>query len=260
MRHLRRTLLGLFLSLASSHAVTSFYVLKDSYDANPANPQVYRFDGTSNFRSGTQASITTRTWGGHGTSSDIAIDEQGRFYLLAGSPTATDTKQLWRWNTMADWAANTNASLLGTRNTTSQISGFSVYQNEFYFLEGDPNNNGTKTLRKWASGSDWASGAGGTTLGSRGTGAGLGFEIDSNGAVWYMHDATQTSTSGILFRWNSINDFLNNTSQLDNGGAFTFTFSGTSDQVGGLAIPEPSSSLLLLTSLATLSLFRRRSS
>lgn len=252
--------LGLLLSVAaSSQATVSFYALKDSYDANPSNPQVYRFDGVSNFRSGVQASITTRSVG-HGISSDIAIDEQGRFYLAAGNPTAPDTKQIWRWNTIADWAANTNGSLLGTRTTTFQISGFSVYQNEFYFLEGDPNGSGNKTLRKWASGTSWGNGDAGTSLGTRGIGTGLGFEIDAGGAVWYLDGSNQTSTGGTLYRWNSINSFLNNTNQSDNGGAFTFSFSGSSDQIGGLAVPEPSSSLLLLTSLATLSLFRRRSS
>jgi len=259
MKHLITPLLGLFLSLVSSHAATSFYVLKDSYDAGMGNPQVYRFDGVSNLRSGVQASITTRGIG-QDTTSDIAIDEQGRFYQLGGNPTATGLKQIWRWNNLADWAANTNSSLLGTRTTTSQISGFSVYQNEFYFMEGDPNSSGNKTLRKWASAADWAGGSAGTTLGSRNTGWGLGFEIDAGGAVWYLDGSTQTSTSGTLYRWNSINDFLANNNGSINGGTFTFTFTGSADQIGGLAVPEPSSSLLLLASLATLSLFRRRSS
>ena len=259
MKHLITPLLGLFPSLVSSHAATSFYILKDSYDAGLANPQVYRFDGVSNLRSGVQASITTRGMG-QAASSDIAIDEQGRFYQLGGDPTATVTKQIWRWNSIADWATNTNASLLGTRSSTFQSSGFSVYQNEFYFMEGDPNSSGNKTLRKWASAADWASGSAGTLVGSRSTGWCLGFEIDAGGAVWYLDGSTQTSTSGTLYRWNSINDFLANNNGSINGGAFTFTFTGSADQIGGLAVPEPSSSLLLLTSLATLSLFRRRCS
>jgi len=259
MKHLITPLLGLFLSLVSSHAATSFYVLKDSYDAGLGNPQVYRFDGVSNLRSGVQASITTRGMG-QAASSDIAIDEQGRFYQLGGDPTATVTKQIWRWNSIADWATNTNASLLGTRSSTFESSGFSVYQNEFYFLEGNPNAGGTKTLRKWSSAADWENGSVGTTVGSRVIGWGLGFEIDAGGAVWYLDGSTQTGTSGVLWRWNSINEFLANTGGTNNGGAFNFSFSGTSDQVAGLAVPEPSSSLLLLTSLATLSLFRRRSS
>ena len=259
MKHLITPLLGLFLSLVSSHAATSFYVLKDSYDAGLGNPQVYRFDGVSNLRSGVQAAITTRVMG-QDTSSDIAIDEQGRFYQLGGDPTATVTKQIWRWNSIADWATNTNASLLGTRSSTFESSGFSVYQNEFYFLEGNPNAGGTKTLRKWSSAADWENGSVGTTVGSRVTGWGLGFEIDAGGAVWYLDGSTQTSTSGTLYRWNSINDFLANNNGSINGGTFTFTFTGSADQIGGLAVPEPSSSLLLLTSLATLSLFRRRSS
>jgi len=252
--------LGLLLSVAaSSQATVSFYTLKDSYDAGLANPQVYRFDGVSNLRSGVQASITTRGMG-QDTTSDIAIDEQGRFYQLGGNPTATGTKGIWRWNSLADWASNNGATLLGTRSSTAQISGFSVYQNEFYFLEGNPNSSGTKTLMKWASAASWGRGDAGTTLGTRGTGTGLGFEIDAGGAVWFLDGSNQTSTAGTLFRWSSINNFLNNTGGTDNGGAFTFSFSGSSDQIGGLAVPEPSSSLLLLTSLATLSLFRRRSS
>jgi hypothetical protein len=251
--------LALLLSLSSSsQATVSFYALKDAYDVNPANPQVYRYDGISNFRSGTQASITTRTTG-HGYSSDIAIDEQGRFYFVSGLPTDTSTKQIWYWNSVADWAANTNGGLLGQRTTTFQISGFSVYNNELYFLEGNPDGSGNKTLRKWASAASWANGDAGTTLGTRSTGTGLGFEIDAGGAVWYLGSSAQTATSGTLYRWNSINDFLNNTNQSDNGGSFNFTFSGSTDQIAGLAVPEPSSSLLLLTSLATLPLFRRRS-
>jgi VanZ family protein len=162
---------------------------------------------------------------------------------------------------VADWAANTNGIRLGQKRTNQfQVSGFSVYQNEYYFLVGDPNNGGVKDLRKYASLTDWENGSAGTLLGSRSTGWGLGFEIDAGGAVWYLDGSTQTSTSGTLYRWSSINDFLANNNGSINGGAFTFNFSGTSDQIGGLAVPEPSSSLLLLTSLATLSLFRRRSS
>jgi len=238
----------LLLSLSpSSRATVSFYTLKDAYDMNSGNPQVYRYDEVSNFRSGTQASITTRIMS-TGFSSDIAIDEQGRFYLVSGLPTDTSTKQIWYWNSLADWAANTNGGLLGQRNTTFQVSGFSMYKNELYFLDGSPNGFGNKTLRKWAS----------ATIGTRSLGTGLGFEIDAGGAVWFLEDSNQTSTSGTLYRWSSINDFLNNTNGTGNGGAFNFTFSGNTDQIGGLAVPEPSSSLLLLTSLGTLSLLRRR--
>ncbi|NBQ64399.1 MAG: PEP-CTERM sorting domain-containing protein [Verrucomicrobia bacterium] len=250
---------AVLLSLSpSSRAAVSLFVLKDAYDINPANPQVYRYDGAANLRSGTQNSITTRTMG-HGYSSDIAIDEQGRFYFVSGLPTDTSTKQIWYWNSVADWAANTNGGLLGQRNTTFQVSGFSVYNNELYFLEGNPNAFGNKTLRKWASATSWANGDAGTTVGTRSIGTGLGFEIDAGGAVWFLDGSSQTSTSGTLYRWNSINDFLNNTNGDGNGGAFNFTFSGTADQIAGLAVPEPSSSLLFLTSLATLALFRRRS-
>ena len=267
MKHLALTFLALILSLASSNATVSFYALKDAYSADPANPQVYRYDGVSNFRSGAQASITTRI-SATGVSSDIAIDEQGRFYFVSGNPTdstpvgnSTAWKDIWRWNSVADWAANWNGIRLGQKRTNQfQVSGFSVYQNEYYFLVGDPNNGGVKELRKYASLTDWENGSAGTLLGSRSTGWGLGFEIDAGGAVWYLDGSTQTSTSGILYRWNSINDFLANNNGSMNGGAFNFTFSGTSDQIGGLAVPEPSSSLLLLTSLATLSLFRHRSS
>ena len=242
----------------SAHSTVSFYALKDSYDANPGNPQVYRYDGLSNFRSGVQASITTRSRD-HGVSSDIAIDEQGKFYFVNGTPTDSSTKSIWWWNSVADWAADTNGGLLGTRNSTFQVSGFSVYQNELYFLEGNPNAAGSKTLRKWSSATSWANGDAGTTLGTRGTGAGIGFEIDPGGAVWFLEGyPPQTSTSGTLWRWNSINDFLNDTNGTNNGGSFNFF--GNSDQIAGLAVPEPSSSILLLTSLATLSLFRRRRS
>ena len=73
----------------SAHSTVSFYALKDSYDANPTNPQVYRYDGISNFRSGTQTSITTRNMA-HGVSSDIAINEQGKFYYDAAPSITKD--------------------------------------------------------------------------------------------------------------------------------------------------------------------------
>ena len=255
------TLLALVLGLLawaspSAHSTVSFYALKDAYDTNHANPQLYRYDGVSNFRSGIQASITTRNMA-HGFSSDIAINEQGKFYFVNGTPTDSSTKSIWWWNSVADWATNTNGGLLGQRNSTFQVSGFSVYQNELYFLEGNPNTSGNKTLRKWSSAASWANGDAGTTLGTRATGAGIGFEIDAGGAVWFLDGSTQTSTSATLYRWNSINDFLNDTNGTNNGGSFNFF--GNSDQIAGLAVPEPSSSILLLTSLATLSLFRRRS-
>ena len=262
---MRTTLLAFVLGLLawtspSAHSTVSFYALKDAYNVDPTNPQVYRYDGVSNFRSGVQASITTRGMA-HGFSSDIAIDEQGRFYFVSGNPTESSNKMIWRWNSVADWAANTNGSLLGQRSTTFQVSGFSVYNNEIYFLEGDPNASGNKILRKWSSVAAWANvGDAGTTLGNRSTGTGLGFEIDAGGAVWYLDSSALTATSGTLYRWNSINNFLNDTSGTSNGGSFNFTFSGSTDQIAGLAVPEPSSSFLLLTSLATLSLFRRRSS
>ena len=145
---MRTTLLAFVLGLLawaspSSHATVSFYALKDTYDVNSSNPQIYRYDGISNFRSGVQASITTRNMG-HGFSSDIAMDEQGKFYFVNGTPTDSSTKTIWWWNSVADWAANTNGGLLGQRSTTFQVSGFSVYQNELYFLEGNPNTSGNK--------------------------------------------------------------------------------------------------------------------
>lgn len=244
-------------SCPSAYSSVSFYTLKDAYNVNPTNPQVYRYDGISNFRSGTQASITTRGIA-HGVSSDIAIDEQGKFYFVNGTPTDSSTKSIWWWNSVADWATNTNGGLLGQRSTTFQVSGFSVYKNELYFLEGDPNASGNKTLRKWASAASWANGDAGTTLGTRNTGTGLGFEIDAGGAVWYLDGSNQTSTSGILWRWNSINDFLNNTNGTINGGSFNFMFSGTTDQVAGLAVPEPSALSLLVVGLGGWTLLRGR--
>ena len=251
--------LGLFAWICpSAYSSVSFYTLKDAYDVNPTNPQVYRYDGISNFRSGTQTSITTRGIA-HGVSSDIAIDEQGKFYFVNGTPTDSSTKTIWWWNSVADWATNTNGGLLGQRSTTFQVSGFSVYKNELYFLEGNPNAAGTKTLRKWSSASSWANGDAGTTLGTRGTGAGIGFEIDAGGAVWFLEGyPPQTSTSGTLWRWNSINDFLNDTNGTNNGGSFNFTFSGTTDQVAGLAVPEPSAFSLLAVGLGVVLRRRRR--
>ena len=184
MRWVYNIILGLLLFSQNSRAGVSFYTLKDAYDAGSANPQLYRFDDVSNFRSGTQAAISTRVTG-QGFSSDIAIDEQGRFYLVNGNPTSTtDSKEIWSWNNVADWASNTGATRLGIRTGTTQISGFSVYQNEFYFLEGDPNAQGNKTLRKWSNATDWSNASNsGTSLGTRFTGAGLGFEIDAGGTV-----------------------------------------------------------------------------
>ena len=122
---------------------------------------------------------------------------------MNGNPTSTtDSKEIWSWNNVADWASNTGATRLGIRTGTTQISGFSVYQNEFYFLEGDPNAQGNKTLRKWSSATDWSNASNsGTSLGTRFTGAGLGFEIDAGGTVWWLSSATdaQTGTSGDRF-------------------------------------------------------------
>ena len=60
-------------------------------------------------------------------------------------------------------------------------------------------------MRKFGNVADWSAGAAGITLGSRGTGTGLGFEIDAGGAVWYLDGSNQSSTSGTLYRWNNIN-------------------------------------------------------
>ena len=245
------------LAATTAHAALSFYALKDAYLANPASPQIYQYDGISNFRNNISASITTRAMA-HGNSSDIAIDELGRFYFVNGDPSSTGSKQIWRWNSVSDWAINNGATLLGTRNSTTQISGFSVYQNEFYFFEGNPDNFGTKSLRKWGSANSWANGDSGTLVGSRSTGSGLGFEIDQSGTVWLLDAVANTATSGTLYSWASITDFINNTNGGNNGGGFNFF--GGSDQIGGLAVvPEPSALSLFGLGLAALTLLRRRS-
>jgi len=259
MKFVSKTIFGLICFSAASHAGISFYALKDAYDANPSSPKIYRFDGISNFQSGTHAVVSTRA-SNHGSSSDIAIDEQGRFYFVKGDPSQTTSKEIWRWNSLADWGSNSEGTKLGVRSSTAQISGFSVYQNEFYFFEGDPDRIRNKTLRKWSSATSWGNGDAGTLLGSRATGAGLGFEIDAGGAVWFLDSTAKSYTSGKLYRWNSINNFITNTGGTNYGGSFNFLFEGTFDQIAGLAVPEPSALSLLAVGLGGLAMIRRRRS
>lgn len=236
-----------------------FFVLKEDYLAFAANPEVVRYDSVSDFQNNQGGVVTTRSLA-HGVSSDIAIDELGRFYFVNGDPTQTDSKTIYRWDSVADWAANTNGVLIGTRTTTTQVSGFSVHQGAFYFLEGDPNDLGTKSLVRWDSAATWAAGDAGTVVGSRATGYGLGFEIDGSGTVWLLDARALTATSGTLYSFASITAFLNNVGT-DNGGSFDF-FGGT-DQIGGLAVaytpvPEPSTFSLVALGFAGVALARRR--
>ena len=221
-----------------------FYELRGAYNADPASPQIYGFDGPSNLLSRTQSSITTRTGIRQGVTGDIALDAAGHVYVVSGDPASTGTKSIYRWDSLSDWASNTNAALLGTRNSTAAVSGFAVYQDQFYFFEGDPNSPGEKTLRKWNTVTDWSAGQVGVAVGTRGTGAGIGFDIDSSGRVWFLdptapNSTTATATTGILFTWPSVSDFLVNANCASPFGYWTqlpFSFSGSLDQIGGLTV------------------------
>ena len=219
----------------------TIYVLRGHVTNNPANPQVYRYDGVANLRAGLHSSVTTRSML-HGFSSDIAVDDQGRFYLVNGDPTSTNatvSRTIYRWNSLADWASNNSPVLVGTRtNNNVPLAGFSVHNNEIYFLQSTNATNGNVELRKWATGSDWAAGSAGTSVGVRWMGGGVNLEIDQGGAIWFL-DSAFANTSGILYRWGNTSDWLANLG-ISNGGSFDFDFNGAaaggSDPIGGLAI------------------------
>lgn len=227
------------------------WVLQNAPDQQTTSPTIVNYSSISNFRSNTGGSNTIRA-SGQGQSCDISINSSsGVVYYLAGSATSTDNKQFYSWPTLTDWANNSNISNWGERVNYGSVRGMSVYNNQLYVLEGNPQSAGSAPLRSWSSFSSFVNGDAGTLVGTRAVvGPGLGFEIGIDGAVYKLDsNDVYTSTAGTLYSWPSINDFLADTNTSANGGSFNF-FGGT-DQIAGMSVaPEPSGMMLAGLGLA----------
>lgn len=229
--------------------VTQASVLAGAPDAQGSSASIVSYPSISNLVANTSGTTTNRGIG-QNASCDISILPNGTVYYLVGSGTTTGDKTLFSWPSLAAWASNTSVTNIGTRTNYGPVSGMSIYGGEFYVLEGNPTNGGTKSLVKWSNSSSWASGAVGTTVGSRLTGDGIGFEIAPDATVYFLSNNPYTGTSGTLYQWPSISDFLGNANQTDTG-AFTYFSGSPNNQISGLAIvPEPSTWVMGLAGVA----------
>gem|GEM_PF-4970250 len=232
------------VAMSSGYArALELYVMRDAPNAQ-TSPAITEYSSIANFRSNTSGTTTARGIS-QGSSCDFTI-VNGAVYYMTGDATATDVKAIVTWPSVADWAANTNFTPLGTRTGAVPMAGMAIYQNQLYVLEGSINA-GVKTLRRWASIASWVAGDAGTALGTRSTGSGFGFDIDTDGIVYFLDTenvSPNTATSGILYSWPTISNFLADSSTNANGGSFTF-FAGSPNEIAGLAIvPEPSTWML----------------
>lgn len=246
------------MSSGSARAM-EVYAMRDAPNAQ-TSPGITQYSSISNFRSNTSGTTTNRSIS-QGSSCDFAI-VNGVVYSISGDASLTGNKDIYSWPSIADWAANTNTSNLGTRTNAAPMSGMAIYQGSLYVLEGDMTQTTSKTLKRWSSPASWAANeAPAETFASRTVGDGIGFDIDTDGVVYFLDsDASpNTATSGILYSWPSISAFIADTPINNNGGTFTF-FSGSPNEIAGLAVvPEPSTWILAgIASLAVPMISRRR--
>lgn len=237
MRFLGMCSLLAWLALpASAGIVSQISVLKNAPDDQNASPTIVSYPSIAAFTANTSGSSTVRGTA-QNASCDLSTTVNGVVYYLGGSATSTDTKYLYTWPSFADWAANTNTQLIAQRNNYGGVSGMSVYNGELYVLEGSASAGGNKTLRKWSTPADFASGAG-TVLGTRVLAEGIGFEIAPDGTVYQLAANTAyTATSGILYQWPTLADYQADSNITSTNLTF---FSGSPDQIAGLAVvPEP---------------------
>lgn len=261
--------LGIWLAIsivgvtAPAARAQNVWVLQNAPDQQTTSPTIVNYSSISNLRSNTGGSNTIRA-SGQGQSCDISINSSsGVVYYLAGSANSTDNKQLYSWPTLTDWVNNSNISNWGERASYGPVRGMSVYNNQLYVLEGNPQSSGSAPLRSWSSFSSFVNGDAGTLVGTRTVvGPGLGFEIGIDGSVYKLDSSDPyTSTAGTLYTWPTINDFLNDTNISANGGNFNY-FGGT-DQIAGVSVaPEPSGMMLAGLGLAAFAgaTWRRRRS
>lgn len=224
------------------------------------SPAVTEFSSISNFETNS-GGVTTNRVIAQGSSCDFSIGSDGTFYYIAGDASTTGSKQVFSWPSVSDWANNTNGTDYGSRSDAVPMSGMAIYGNELYILEGSMSAGGSKTLNRWTSIASWVSGdAPAQTYASRLTGFGIGFDIDNTGNVYFLDTnnvSPTTATSGILYSWATINDFVTDTNTAFTG---NFTFLG-GNQVAGLAVvPEPSTWIFAGLSCAVLAVETRRRS
>jgi len=224
---------------ASAGIVTQISVLKNAPNEQGTSPTIVSYPSIAAFTNNTSGSNTVRGTG-QNASCDLSTTVNGVVYYLGGSATSTDTKYLYTWPSFADWAADTNTQLIAQRNNYGGVSGMSVSNGELYVLEGSASAGGSKTLRKWSTLADFASGAG-TAVGTRAVAGGIGFEIAPDGTVYQLAANTPfTATAGILYQWPSLAEYQTDSNLTVTNVSFFGDPPFGSDQIAGLAIvPEP---------------------
>jgi hypothetical protein len=238
------------------------YALQGPPSDQATSPTITGFSSIADFQNNSSSTSVTRTFGQQ-DSCDFAI-VNGAVYYIGGDATSVGNKELWYWPSLTDWQNDTNATTYGSRTSANPMSGMAIYQNELYILEGSMDSGGDKTLMKWSSINSWVSGDTGEEIGTRGTGFGIGFDIDTDGIVYFLatesDESPNTAVTGTLYTWSSITDFINDTNGSNNGGNFTF-YSASPNPIAGLAVvPEPSTWVFASLSCAILTIRTRRAS
>ena len=85
-----------------------------------------------------------------GQSSGFHVSAGGAVYFLEGDPRVTppSSRNLYRWSSVADFAAGTTGTLLGSSTLNAGL-GLSVGASQIFFLDGSPVNSGAKKIVVW---------------------------------------------------------------------------------------------------------------
>lgn len=85
-----------------------------------------------------------------GQSSGFHVSAGGAVYFLEGDPriTTPSSRNLYRWPSLADFAAGNTGTLLGSSTLNAGL-GLSVGASKIFFLDGSPVNSGAKKIVVW---------------------------------------------------------------------------------------------------------------
>ena len=103
-----------------------------------------------------------------GQSSGFHVSAGGAVYFLEGAPRTPGSRNLYRWSSVADFAAGTTGTLLGT-STLNQGLGLSMGASQIYFLDGSPVNSGAKKIVVWPTLADFFNNANSTSYNNAST-------------------------------------------------------------------------------------------
>lgn len=146
---------------------TFYQLVRDATTTGTAT--LMSWSSASDYASGA-VGTTLGTSASLGPSSGFHIASSGATYFLEGDPrvTSTSTRNLYRWSSIANFAAGNDGTLLGSTSLAAGL-GLSVGDNEIYFLQGSPVTTGNKSIVVWPTLSDFFSNTNSTTYNNAST-------------------------------------------------------------------------------------------